>query len=61
MLAQALDKDPAKRPDSATAIIEAAQRALGDETINNLGPPVRPGREPESDATTVSSPGVASR
>ncbi len=38
MLAQALDKDPAKRPDSATAIIERAERALGAPVRRRRGP-----------------------
>ncbi len=59
VLARALDKDPAKRPDSAGAIIEAAERALGGETLTSLGPPSPPDSGPEGQATTPSSPGTA--
>ena len=59
VLARALDKDPARRPDSATAIIDAVEHALGAETITRLGPPVAPPGGRGSAGTTPGTPSHA--
>jgi protein kinase-like protein len=50
---QALAKEPTRRPETARAIVDSVERAVGPETIAALGSPPRP-RLPEPGETTPS-------